>query len=464
MTNAVESDLAVLPGHQDLIYRGFRRGYVVFYAPGYVVVAGSRRADAVAQALAHPYRQRDPIAAALLVHADAARAGRAELLRRPFQPVCLTVYPGSRCNLRCSYCYCANAAGRARTLDRSSVLAAVELVADTCAQRRHPLTVAFHGGGEPTLYPELINDTLTHVAKAASCRNLALHRYLATNGVMPTERARWVARTFDSVGLSCDGPEELQSRQRPTRAGQGTTARVERTADMLRAEGVPLSVRVTVTRRSLQQQPDIITYLCERLQPEAIWLEPVYAGGRATPRHVPDTADATAFVDAFLAARKVARGFGVPLRTSGTRPWELHGPYCNVLRDVLQLVTGGAAATCFLTADAEPALHPAARRAVPSIGQAPPDGDRFTLDHDAIDQARRTLARWPDGCARCFNRFHCAAGCPDRCPASPAAGPAGFRCHVAQELARRLIDEVAADAWRQAGDTDAVVGATVAPI
>ena len=48
-------------------------------------------------------------------------------------------------------------------------------------------------------------------------------------------------------------------------------------------------------------------------------------------------------------------------------------------------------------------------------------------------------------CGSCFNRFHCARGCPDVCPAlTPETRDAGsFRCRISRKLAEAELFEIA---------------------
>jgi sulfatase maturation enzyme AslB (radical SAM superfamily) len=425
------------------VFRRDRGDHVVFYAPGYVAVAAASRAAELESSLASA-GGRDPTAASLVEHAERAEASHRVAATAPYEPVCLMLYLGNRCNLRCSYCYASPTRGAAPRLDRRVVQAAAERVLASCERRGLPLTVVFHGGGEPTLFPGLIERLLDALEQTARARGVPVFRYLATNGVLPAARARRLVSRFDTVGLSCDGPQPLQTAQRPTWSGRPSTPFVERTADIVRAEGARLHVRVTVTRQTLRRQPAIARYLCERIRPAEIVLEPVYSGGRTARGDSLRAGDAAAFVDGFLAARDVAAGFGVRVLTSGSRASEIHGPYCNLLRDVLQLVPGGAVTACFKATDATAS----AARGM-TIGHCDGNGSRLSLDRDRTATLQRSLAEWPGRCRNCFNRFHCTLGCPDSCPAETKADPSEFRCRMQMALTLQALDEAAAAAWAQ---------------
>lgn len=427
------------------IFRRDQSTHTSFYAPGYLAVVASTRADEFESTLRESPASLHPVAASLLHHAEWAEASHAANLTQPFEPVCLTIYPGSQCNLRCTYCYASPSRARAQRLDSSAIRTAGEYVIANCLKRGVPFTTVFHGGGEPGLFRDLIDRALDELGETAAAEGVAIFRYVATNGVLPAARARWLAQRFDTVGLSCDGPERFQSVQRPTWSGGSTTPCVERTAKVVRSQGTPLHVRVTITSRTLLHQGEITQYLCERLRPDEIHIEPLYVGGRAGSRASLLPEQATTFVDGFVQARGVAAAFGIPVQTSGSRLSEIHGPYCNVLRDVLQVVPGGVATTCFKTGNAAEAVTQRT-----TLGGCGNDGNALTLDIGRITRLRGLLSRWPAGCQDCFNRFHCTHGCPDSCPLDPKADASEFRCQVQMMLARRALDALAEATWKDA--------------
>ncbi len=439
------------------VFRMDHSAYAAFYAPGFLAVVNGPGADGFESALRDARTPaRDPVSAALIRHAEHAVEVRAAAMIADFRPVCLTLYLGNQCNLHCTYCYASSSPERTAPLDESAIRAAARQVLANCERRSVPLTVVFHGGGEPTLYPDLIDQVLDELEGMAAERDVPVFRYLATNGVLPASRARKLVRRFDIVGISCDGPARWQSLQRPTWGGGGSTPAVERTAEIVRRAGTSLHVRVTVTPLTLRHQAEIVRYVCERLEPDEISVEPLYAGGRAGSAACLRADQAVAFVDRLMEARQVSAAFGVPLRTSGSRIGELHGPYCNVFRDVLQLVPGGVATACFKNStDRESDMRGT------TMGRA--HDDVLALEPRRITALRQILGAWPESCADCFNRFHCSKGCPDSCPLEPRAGPSDFRCRVQMTLAQRTLDDLAATLWQNRGPGQGLIGQEVGP-
>jgi len=392
--------------------------------------------------------------AKLWQRADQAIAEARRWQEEPFSPECLTLYMNNECNLGCVYCHTDPLPAPAPRLGLPAIAAAAEVVAGNCQRKGRPLYGVFHGGGEPTLDRRQVEQALVLLEKAATAHGVGLFRYVATNGVMSEEKAAWLARHFDLVGLSCDGPPEIQNRQRPRINGRATAPVVERTARILQAEGCPYHLRTTITAATLHRQAEIADYACHQFSPEEIHFEPVYLGGRTTPASGLAAHQAGEFVAHFLQARAIAGQHGILLMTSGSRPGAIHGPYCHVFRHTLNLVPGDMATACFKVTGA-----PQVEARGVTIGALNRETGCFGIDHPRVQALRQQLDVAPAYCADCFNRYHCVRECPDRCPLDTAPHPnplpvgarehtpPSFRCLMQKALAYAILRETADRLW-----------------
>lgn len=450
--------------HRSLpIFRLDEATRAILYAPGLALATSVTKAAAVEASLSGKPNGRDAPVSGLARRLEARgrevlRSWR-ELTTRPFEPECLTVYLSNQCNLACSYCYVAprrllRSRGRLRRdperepgaaatiVSEPLVYAAARLVARNCARKSRPLALVLQGGGEPTLHWSLLRRVRNAVARIAGEHGLPTWAYITTNGVLSEKRAAWLARHFNLVGLSCDGPPDVQDANRPTATGAPTSAIVERTARTLAAAGTEFHVRVTVTPATLGRQREIVEYCCDRLSARSVRLEPAYAG-RHPSSSVFRPESAGAFVDCFFEARQAAAARGCELRVSGVRPDEIHGPYCNPLREVLQLTPDGMAAACLLTTGNAEREDPAL-----AIGGLDPTTAAFVVDRGRVEDLRRRAGRIPPRCEACVNVYHCARDCPDSCVLTgddDGDEHEGFRCRVQKLLACRFIREMAGE-------------------
>jgi len=83
------------------------------------------------------------------------------------------------------------------------------------------IDVSFHGGGETTFGQswQVVTRSVTLSREQASKWGLKLHTSLVTNGVLNDEKRKWLVTHLDSIGVSFDGPADIQNRQRPTASG-----------------------------------------------------------------------------------------------------------------------------------------------------------------------------------------------------------------------------------------------------
>ena len=395
------------------LFRVTRGGRSVYYAPGHVAAAWSED---------------------LLRCAAEAQAAWRRLADIPFAPECLTLYLNNRCNMACGYCFAA--AGREQAsppIDERAALGAARLVARCCAEKHKPFHLVLHGGGEPTLDWESAIRLVEATRAIADEAGVGWVGFLATNGVLPEERAAWLGRELDLVEISCDGPPEIQDRQRPLAGGGPTSAYVVRTARALRQVGGRFLMRATITPETVERQTEIVTYLHEAVGATAMRFEPVYRASAFAPEQ------AEWFAAHFLAAQREARARGCDLAFSGARLDEIHGPYCDALRHALHLLPDGVATACFFCSDGR-----GAEAAGMAIGRWDEARGEYTLDLDRIAAHRRKVLELPAACRESINICHCARECPERCAVTDAAPETpSFRCLVQRRLAEEWILEAA---------------------
>ncbi len=414
--------------------------YSLFYTAGYLVLTQPSHADEIAEQLKQPVSNSTAVINLLRKAQEAQEQWEKTFLHSQFKPLCLTLYTSQQCNLNCSYCFSQGEQSLPETdLDLSVICQATELVASNCKRAGVPFTLVIHGGGEPTLDRRL-PEILSVVEKIAARHVKGIFRYLATNGVMPAEQARWVAEHFDQIGLSCDGPADIQSTQRPLKNRTSSAPYVERTAEIIREAGKPLHIRATVTAETFQRMPEIAAYLCAELHAAEVRIEPVFKGSRSTPGIGVQPWQAENFCEAFLAARQVARSYHTRWQASGSRLWEIHGRYCQVFRNVLHLLPGNSASACFKTGGSNEARS-SGLQIEKTINPV------FALDPVRTGVLQDQLAQDDLFCLACFNRFHCDRACPDRCPVDPSSNNgtvsiAGeLRCSINRMLSTALLQE-----------------------
>ena len=422
------------------VYRQDEAGRSLFYAPGLLVVVPATIASNFQAAITNPECGSWPEAIELRRQAVEAQKAWESLQTTAFAPVCLTLYLNNVCNLNCVYCFSKPYRSARTRLSLDMICAAAEIVAANCRTHRRPLTVVFHGGGEPTLDYEVIRQALSALNGIAARYSLELFRYIATNAVMPPARAYDLATRFDLIGLSCDGPPEIQNLQRPLHKQNKHISSwfIEQTAQAIHRAGKPLHVRVTITPETSHRQAEIAEYICQMLRPQEVHVEPVYAVDGNKTKIKFDPVHAERYVSAFLEARHVAQKYGVCWRASGSRPAEIHSAYCHIWRNVLNLTPEGVATLCFQLSDANSVYQQHLE-----LGEWDAQKSCFKLNTNHVQNFQQAIHVEPEACTLCFNRHHCARECPDICILKSGYKTGGFRCRVQSMLTEALIQETA---------------------
>jgi uncharacterized protein len=174
------------------------------------------------------------------IAADRNWRGRLELL---------VMQPTPFCNLDCTYCYLPDRANRSAMTAET-----VEMVARRIFAEELPgssLGIVWHAGEPLVVAPSWYQRAFAAFARHAPAQFEIVHHF-QTNAVLIDERWCALLRAHRTrVGVSIDGPAWLHDRQRRTRDGRGTHARVMGGIEWLRREQIPFHAICVLTRDSL---------------------------------------------------------------------------------------------------------------------------------------------------------------------------------------------------------------------
>ncbi len=431
------------------IFQSEIENYNIFYVPGNFALVKSQVSNSIKQAwktkkIPKSVEDRE-LMEWLEDCAKQAKKKWRKWIEKPFKPECLTLYLSNKCNVACLYCYSSkkdkriseNLSGESDIIKEEVVHSASQLVAKNCADKGKPFYLVVQGGGEPTIHWELLGRIVKLTRETAEKFGIGWSSYISTNGVVPKEKARLLARYFTMIGLSCDGPPDIQDSQRPLKNNGKSSKIVEETASVFTKTGARFVVRSTITPETMERQTEIVRYLHETLGASQMRFEPVYYQGKAmfTP------GQANVFLENFLRAREVALSLGCSLSISGVRLNEIHGTYCDILRDVLRLTPDGIATACFYHTDGKKASDLGL-----DIGYFDSNKNQFILKEEKIALLRRTALNIPQNCQDCINVYHCARVCPEFCYLTskfPAKTVEIFRCKLQRNLAEAQIIQAA---------------------
>ena len=364
-----------------------------------------------------------------------------------FRPAQVTLFPTNNCNLRCTYCYAfGGEGGDARepitTMRLEVAQRAIDLIARNAKERAaegepvRNFLVSIHGNGEPFCAFDLVREIVWYGQDVAERMDFPGVFNAATNGVLSDEQLDFVVANFHSVNISFDGLPAYQDANRPTAAGKGSFAQVDRTMQRLCEAGVDFGIRTTVTADMVDRMPDIVDFVAERYPGiEQLHFEPVWECGRCATSAdaMPSSED---FTRSYLAALERAREGGVRLVFSGARQDMLVDTFCKVSSGSFTVTPTGDVTACY---EVSYASDPRSERFF--FGRFDEErGDFVFNDAKLAELSELTVHNMPF-CTDCFCRWHCAGDCAAKVldGISLADHHGSVRCQISRALTLNQI-------------------------
>jgi uncharacterized protein len=303
-----------------------------------------------------------------------------------------------RCNLRCSYCYSPHGHLNMSYKVGCDIIHAIVRSAVTHNYRTVRLKYA---GGEPLLQASLVFNLHKYARKLAKEMGLSLEGVVLTNatlltpGIVDEMRANGLRLT-----ISLDGLGHFHNPQRPYEDGQGSFADVIKGIDCAVMGRLVPDISVTVTNRSIEGLPDLVTSVMDRGLPfrlsfcrddDAVESEEVQAsledrmirGMLATY----ETIERYSPTSSLLASLVDSANLAAP-----------HLYTCGVGRDYLVFDSIGRVAKCQMQIDC------------PITDVRNPD-PLLSIRKDTNGIANISVEE-REGCRDCKWRYWCAGGCP----------------------------------------------------
>lgn len=340
-----------------------------------------------------------------------------------------------RCTLKCVYCHAD--AGSDEDMPLQLLNDAIRYAFETAKETGHKTVgVSFTVGGEPSANWKLFTGCIENIKSHEAKYGIPVYLSMTTNGYYGLEKCRFIARHFQSILLSLDGPAEIQDLHRPTKSSGASYSTVRRSAKFFSKNIESFSIRSTVSNRNVSLMPVIVELFHDDYGANTdVIFEPLVPLGRAaTSRSSVHGPDQKEFVKYFILAQAKGRSIGTNVLTSSVFSIKrLVTSFCGAMATpAFTVTTSGKITVCGRDMDAE---HFAYGRYLPECG-------RFTFDDSGIQHHERCQAV-PAYCADCFCKWHCAGDCPD------ARRITYDRCYINRSLIQHEL-EAMADANRQA--------------
>lgn len=306
----------------------------------------------------------------------------------------VVIYLSSNCNLRCIYCY-ASAGVHNEVVSVDNAKALISFV----AAKVDRLILDFHGGGEPLLHFDIIQELHDYAKKTGK-----LYRtVLISNGVIEKDQKiilDWIVNNVDVMALSCDGFPEIQNEQRPSVCKGISSFRIEETIKYFNEKKYVYTVRSTITKRSSEKLLEITKYFHD-LGVKYLVYSPCYNFGRTDD--VDLVPDPKIYVENYMKAIKFAYDNKMRLTSNSFRYPGYH--YCGALAGFnIALTTDNYISSCYEVVSSRDETANMFIIGKVENGKV----EFFNKKIDALEQIDIT----DNYCINCNYRLVCRGGCP----------------------------------------------------
>lgn len=345
----------------------------------------------------------------------------------------ITICPTFRCQLRCLYCF-ALGGEKISDLSLDASKAAIDLVL-----HRHSLQeiqssrLIWHGGGEPTLAWEVLRKTSLYHRQEAIALGIKPHLSIVSNGIWTKEVKGWIIDNFDRITISCDGPSDIQDKQRPLFNGLPSSHFVYETLRAMAYHRVNFGIRATITENNVKRMPEMVRFFHNLCHPRTLQFERLSICGRCEESKI-QAGLPEDYIKYFKEAFEVAKDLDINLVCSGVRIFRRTNYYCGVGGHAICVTPEGLLTTCHRV---DNTLHALAKKLV--FGKW--DGVQYQWKQKQLEQLQSSLSvNNFDRCRDCFCKYTCAGGCITSRVNPVEKQNSDEHCQIIKELSRfRLI-------------------------
>lgn len=355
------------------------------------------------------------------------------------QPVAITLFLTTACNLRCTYCYASAGNYTPKFMTMETARRGIDyIVANAVRLHATAIQLGYHGGGEPAMNWPVLTGAYDYAREKADALKLEVHSSLATNGVLSNNRIDWIIKHMRSVTLSCDGLPAVHDLTRPTASGKGSSGPVAHTLRRLDEAKLSYGIRLTVTAEQIASLPDSVEYLCSEFHPSSVQVEPVYQLGRGAAAA---SAESDEFIEGYRVAAVRAQAHGRQLSFSGSRVGSLTNHFCSATLGNFCLSADGNVTSCF---EAFGEDSPVA--GVFFYGRPAEDGAGYVFDQAVLEHLQHQGVERRAYCRGCFAKWSCGGDCYHKWVVANPTGEfnGSPRCHVIRELSKdQILEKIA---------------------
>lgn len=219
-----------------------------------------------------------------------------------------------KCNLRCAECFVVKNADKLRTMSKATLQ---RIIMETIPYGKEERITYHFFGGEPLLRFDYIKEAVTLTEKAVSAGTMKSPRYtITTNATIVNDEIISFFKKYDfKVGVSVDGPEEINDQLRVYGNGKGSYRDVAQNYARLVEAGIDTHVLITPHPDHLDSLPVLFRQVLESFPMKTVTVN--------TPLHFDNvqwTVPGTYYAQLLIEVIRIAKEFGVSVDSAASPP------------------------------------------------------------------------------------------------------------------------------------------------
>lgn len=303
-----------------------------------------------------------------------------------------------RCNLRCSYCYLPHVR---EDMSHETGLASINAVFRSALANGFRQVKLKYAGGEALLRFPLVVEMHRFALSLAKQYNMEVDGVVLSNATLLTVEIIEELKSLDlRLMISLDGLGQYHDSHRPYAGGHGSFADVAKSIDMALAHGLAPNISVTVSSRTAEGLPQVMSWILERELPFSLNF---YRENELSASHVDMQLDEQKIIAGMKEAFKVIEN-NLPRRSflggiiDRANLSAAHTHTCGVGQNYLVFDQNGQVAKC--------QMH--IRKPITNIHVDDPlaliRADQIGIQNIPVEEK--------EGCKTCEWKHWCTGGCP----------------------------------------------------
>ncbi len=326
-----------------------------------------------------------------------------------YAPIDMFVFPTFACNLRCKYCYSEATPAKNINLTLNKGRKGIDFLFENAKKTDSQyISISFHGGGEPTVNINLINELAEYAERKSIATHIPVKFSISTNGTIVNDGVWAFVKKCESIQFSFDGTREIQNIHRPFADNKESFEIVSSNIRKIHEKfpELKIAIRSTISNLSVNNMVEFVKYF-SALGANTIVFEPLIVTGRAKEnKEFLQSPNMVKFSEQFIASREIGYYLGVNVNCSAASVFRsCH--FCGATNSNFVLTPNGDISTCVEVSDYSDPLSE-----IFIIGKV--TEDTISIDKRKLFEVRQRGIKQHPECYFCVAEKSCRGNCPTR--------------------------------------------------